>query len=181
MFSNHFWNKILYDAMYPGLMMEEVTENNFIFSLTLKLKMLTESGSLPNRHSAASSFKQTLKKKKKRWMPNCAMEKVKNVSFILNSSTASMLPFRTNYSPQFHHSHLKSVEGARRTRKISFLSMHFFNSPGSLWDELFISPIFKSLLRWKWLFCNDHSCHGASLLTWTLPKWKWKLLRREAP
>lgn len=52
--------------MYPGLMMEEVTENNFIFSLTLKLKMLTESGSLPNRHSAASSFKQTLKKKKKR-------------------------------------------------------------------------------------------------------------------
>lgn len=45
--------------------MEEVTENNFIFSLTLKLKMLTESGSLPNRHSAASSFKQTLKKKKR--------------------------------------------------------------------------------------------------------------------
>lgn len=37
--------------------MEELTENNFIFSLTLKSKTLTEAGCLPDWHGAAASFK----------------------------------------------------------------------------------------------------------------------------
>lgn len=43
--------------------MEEVTQNNFIFSLALKSKMLTESGCLPNRHRAPGSFSQPNKQK----------------------------------------------------------------------------------------------------------------------
>lgn len=62
-------------------MMEEVTENNFIFSLTLKLKMLTESGCLPNRHGAA--VPPNRQKNKKR-----GTLKVQNLNFTLNSSTA---------------------------------------------------------------------------------------------
>lgn len=41
--------------------MEEVTGNNFLFSLTLKLKTLIEPGCLPIRHGTSGSFKGTEK------------------------------------------------------------------------------------------------------------------------
>lgn len=55
--------------------MEEKTENNFIFSLTLNLKMLTEPGCLPNGHGAAGSFKRTKKTKRGEHLPKCTKGK----------------------------------------------------------------------------------------------------------
>lgn len=108
MLLNHFWNKIPYDATHPGLMMEEVTQNNFIFSLPLKSNMLTESGCLPNRHLIPGSFSLTEKQKEGN-TPN--QHNMQSPGFALNPS---MDPSQDKL-----HSMYKICR-TRKTRKIFF-------------------------------------------------------------
>lgn len=95
-------------------MMEEVTENNFIFSLTLKSKMLTESGCLPNRHRVTGSFSQTEKQKEgnitnqhNRQSPGFTLNPTTDLIQGKLHSTVSPLPF-------------KICRRTRKTRKILF-------------------------------------------------------------
>lgn len=106
MLPNHFWNKIPHDATHPGLMMEEVTQNNFIFSLPLKSNMLTESGCLPNRHLVPGSFSLTEKQKEGN-TPN--QHNRQSPGFTLNSST--------DPSQDKLHSIVFPCKICRRTRK----------------------------------------------------------------
>lgn len=109
-------------------MMEELTENNFIFSLTLKSKTLTESGCLPDRHGAAGSFKWTENKK------NRTPKEHKGHN--TNLTIPAWLPFRINYAPQFHHSHLKFAEEPEREgkKKTNPFFLHVSSRVKALWE-----------------------------------------------
>lgn len=89
--------------------MEEVTQNNFIFSLPLKSKMLTESGCLPNMHHAPGSFSQREEQKEGN-TPN--QHDRHSPGFTLNPSVDSI--------QDKLHSTCKICRRTRKTRKTLF-------------------------------------------------------------
>lgn len=162
MLLNHFWNKIPYDATHPGLMMEEVTQNNFIFSLPLKSNMLTESGCLPNRHLIPGSFSLTEKQKEGN-TPN--QHNMQSPGFALNPST--------DPSQDKLHSMYKICR-TRKTRKIFFPCSSLRGK--AVWEVKRILPILlfffgepvslqQSHLQ-SWLLTQNLHCSIQHTLVW---------------
>lgn len=100
--SHLFCNEIPYDAMYSALMMEEVIrENDFIFSLALKLKMLTELGSLPKGHGPAGSSRW-MQRNKRKGLLNCTGEARLNANAALLNPVAP-IPGQTKLRLDLSH------------------------------------------------------------------------------